>query len=175
MSEKKLFLKWWLFFVLVIVASIISFDLGVFHDIYLKDGSYLSWVIFIIFYYMTVWCGIKNWNLSRLEKENLSNNSVFQKINLQQEIGWFASEICLALGMTGTVFGFILMLKTFLNVDTSNIQSMQNMVVEMGKGMATALYTTLVGLVCSILLKIQYFAVSQAIDTIKLSEDSKNV
>ena len=38
------------------------------------------------------------------------------------------------------------------------------MIKGLGSGMSTALYTTLVGLICSSLLKIQYFNLSQAID-----------
>lgn len=174
MTEKKVFLKWWLFFVLIIVSTIICYYLDVFQEIYEKDSSYLSWVILAIFYYMSSWCGVKNWKFANLEEGNLNNKEIIKKLFVQQESGWFASEICLALGMTGTVFGFILMLETFLGVDTSNHQSMQNMIVEMGKGMATALYTTLVGLVCSVLLKIQYFSLSQALESSK-EEASDNV
>lgn len=171
MNEKKVFLKWWLFFVLIIISTIICYYLDVFGEIYEKDSSYLSWVILIIFYYMSCWCGIKNWRFVNLEQDASDKKEITKKLFVQQEAGWFASEICLALGMTGTVFGFILMLETFLGVDTSNHQSMQKMIVEMGKGMATALYTTLVGLVCSVLLKIQYFSLSQALESSREEAD----
>lgn len=166
--QRKIFLKWWLFYVVIIICSIICYDLDVFLEIYKKDNSFLSWVIFVLFYYMSCWCGIKCWKTSNLEKNY--DDEVFSELLIQQEVGWFASEICLALGMTGTVLGFVMMLETFLSVDTSNQQSMQNMIVEMGKGMATALYTTLVGLVCSVLLKIQYFSLTQALESIKSKE-----
>lgn len=172
MSEKKIFLKWWLFFVLILIFSIICYYLNVFHEIYDKDSSYLSWIILLIFYYMSCFCGIKTWKFSQLEKDDSEKEEVIKTISVQQESGWFASEICLALGMVGTVFGFIMMLETFLGVDTSNQQSMQNMIVKMGQGMATALYTTLVGLICSVLLKIQYFSLSQALD--HTNQESEN-
>lgn len=173
MLQRKIFLKWWLFFVLIIISSIICYDLGIFEEIYEKDNSYLSWFILAIFYYMSCWCGFKTWIVSNFEQNAFDDD--LKKVSIQQEAGWFASEICLALGMTGTVFGFIMMLETFLGVDTSNQQSMQNMIIEMGKGMATALYTTLVGLVCSVLLKVQYFSLSQALDCLKKDEEKENV
>lgn len=173
MKQKKVFLKWWLFFVLILISSFITYDLGVFKEIYKKDSSFLSWVILLIFYYMSLWCGFKSWKLTNLEKED--DQEALEKLIIQQENGWFASEICLALGMTGTVFGFIMMLETFLKVDVSNQQSMQNVVIEMSKGMATALYTTLVGLICSVLIKIQYFSLSQALESFKQIEAEENV
>ena len=72
------------------------------------------------------------------------------------EIGWFIAEACLALGMIGTVTGFLLMLNgAFMEIDLSNPTTIQNSLVKMALGMSTALYTTLTGLICSLALKIQ--------------------
>ena len=69
--------------------------------------------------------------------------------------------------MIGTVIGFIMMLSGFATVDISNAKTIQDLVKALGVGMSTALYTTLVGLVCSICLKIQYFNLNQAIDKVR--------
>ena len=72
------------------------------------------------------------------------------------EIGWFITEACLALGMIGTVTGFLLMLNgAFIEIDLSNPTTIQNSLIKMALGMSTALYTTLTGLICSLALKIQ--------------------
>ncbi|MDC1257330.1 MotA/TolQ/ExbB proton channel family protein, partial [bacterium] len=66
------------------------------------------------------------------------------------------SESMLALGMIGTVAGFILMLGgSFSDIDTSNPETLKTALKSMALGMSTALYTTLVGLVCSQLYKVQ--------------------
>ena len=71
-------------------------------------------------------------------------------------VGWFVAESCLALGMIGTVTGFLLMLSgAFANIDLANTSTIQNSLTQMALGMSTALYTTLVGLICSLTLKIQ--------------------
>ena len=58
--------------------------------------------------------------------------------------------------MIGTVKGFLLMLGTaFENIDVSNTETLQNALTQMALGMSTALYTTLIGLICSLILKIQ--------------------
>ena len=75
---------------------------------------------------------------------------------LYAAVGWFISESCLALGMVGTVTGFLIMLGTaFANVDVSNAVTLQQALSDMATGMSTALWTTLVGLVCSLIIKVQ--------------------
>ena len=73
-----------------------------------------------------------------------------------QNVGWFIAESLLGLGMIGTVTGFLLMLgSAFENIDVSNTETLQNALTQMALGMSTALYTTLIGLICSLILKIQ--------------------
>ena len=72
------------------------------------------------------------------------------------DVGWFIAESCLAIGMVGTVTGFLLMLGTaFKDLDVTNVVSLQDALANMALGMSTALYTTLVGLICSLIIKVQ--------------------
>ena len=58
--------------------------------------------------------------------------------------------------MVGTVTGFLLMLGTaFKDLDVTNVVSLQDALINMAIGMSTALYTTLTGLVCSLIIKVQ--------------------
>ena len=58
--------------------------------------------------------------------------------------------------MIGTVTGFLLMLSTtFAGIDITDTKTIQNALVNMATGMSTALYTTLTGLIVSVILKIQ--------------------
>ena len=66
-------------------------------------------------------------------------------------------DILLKLGLTGTVIGFILMLLPIREIKDYDPQIIQQLLSKMSGGMAVALYTTLTGLVTSILLKLQYF------------------
>ena len=74
-----------------------------------------------------------------------------------EEVGWFAAGTFTSVGMVGTVIGMIWALKGFIDVNISEVTSVQRLISSMVFGVSTALYTTLVGLVCSILLKVQYF------------------
>ena len=82
-----------------------------------------------------------------------------------QEVGWFISDFVLTIGMIGTVSGFLLMLTgAFAGIDLTDEVAMKNVLEKMSKGMSTALYTTLFGLICGSLLKIQYFNLGRATD-----------
>lgn len=72
------------------------------------------------------------------------------------DTAWFVAESCMALGMIGTMIGFMLMLRNGLsNIDPSDVAAMQTMIGDMAHGMSTALVTTLAGLVISLVIKIQ--------------------
>jgi hypothetical protein len=147
---KTVFLRWWLFIVLISVCCVFCYNLGVFKQIFSKDTSYLCNLIYMLFLAGTVWCGWNTWQASN--KRNF-------KINNNLEIGWFISELCLTIGMIGTVIGFILMFSGdhLLKINIENTQSMMSLIGAVASGMSTALYTTLVGLICSSLLKVQCF------------------
>lgn len=80
------------------------------------------------------------------------------------ETGWFLSGLLLKLGLLGTVIGFILMLGSVAQVESLDLATMQRMLLAMGGGMKVALYTTLVGLIASMLLGAQYLLLDRAAD-----------
>lgn len=82
----------------------------------------------------------------------------------RQEIGWFVSDQMLRLGLLGTVIGFILMLGPLIDIESIDISSMRAVLSAMSSGMAVALYTTLVGLIGAILVKVQYYFLENTTD-----------
>jgi len=105
----------------------------------------LSFLILIIFGCTSVWIGSLTFRVG-----------ILQDYGQRADVGWFISESCLALGMVGTVTGFLIMLGTaFANVDVTNAVTLQQALSDMALGMSTALWTTLVGLVCSLIIKVQ--------------------
>jgi len=69
--------------------------------------------------------------------------------------GFFIADLLLKLGIIGTVIGFIIMLSSLSTIDEINLSKMNNLLLSMSSGMKVALYTTLSGLIGSILLTIQ--------------------
>jgi hypothetical protein len=76
--------------------------------------------------------------------------------------GAFASDTLMKLGLLGTIIGFIMMLAPIAGLDTENREAVRSSMSLMSDGMAVAMYTTLVGLAGSILLKVQYALLDSA-------------
>jgi hypothetical protein len=141
----NLVLKWWLIFCLTLLSVGISthFDLHI--TLYDADVTKLSFLILIVFFSTSVWLGRKTYLVGVLEDYDQTT-----------KVGWFIAESCLALGMIGTVTGFLLMLGiSFSNLDITNQAALQDALINMAIGMSTALYTTLIGLISSLIIKIQ--------------------
>ena len=78
------------------------------------------------------------------------------------QLGSFASDALLKLGLLGTIVGFILMLAPIAGLDAADRVSVKSSMGLMSDGMAVAMYTTLTGLVGSILLQTQYYLLDEA-------------
>ena len=166
-TKHTLFLKWW-FFISMIIASLLYLVVqGSFQVLWDQDTTKLSFVLLAIFSAMSGWCGYKTWTLSKFLDNGQTEEYLVEKIEHLMEVGWFTSDLCLSIGMMGTVIGFIMMLGGFANIDINDMATVQGLIKGLGVGMSTALYTTLTGLICSALLKIQYFNLSQAIDKVR--------
>jgi hypothetical protein len=76
--------------------------------------------------------------------------------------GAFASDTLMKLGLLGTIIGFIIMLAPIAGLDAADHTLLKSSMGVMGDGMAVAMYTTLAGLVGSILLKVQYYMLDAA-------------
>lgn len=132
----------------MIVIQTFFFSTAVYFDLHQslwnEDQTRISFVILILWAVSTACIGF--WHTKK-EKKN---------VNDLAKIGWYLAETSLALGMLGTLAGFLLMLGgAFANIDIGNTSTLQNALTNMALGMSTALYTTLVGLVVSIFLKSQ--------------------
>ena len=165
------FLKWWLLFTLFVLGTIFSFYLGYMKLLWDKDASYLSITTIVLFFIMSIKCGADIFVLERSKKvtKDLIDSSI-----RKEEALWFASEVCLNLGMLGTIIGFCMMLAGFEKLNISDQQTIQGLLAELGKSMATALYTTLVGLLCGQLLKLQAFILSLQIGKLQNKESHEN-
>ncbi|MHA6728828.1 MotA/TolQ/ExbB proton channel family protein [Devosia sp. A369] len=70
--------------------------------------------------------------------------------------GIYGSDVLYKLGMLGTVIGFIQMLSTMDGIAQFDPETLRTALRGMTGGMATALLTTVAGLVCGLILRIQF-------------------
>jgi hypothetical protein len=94
--------------------------------------------------------------------QTLLLRSLADRLRGSNGFGAFASDTLLKLGLLGTIIGFIIMLAPIAGLDASDRTLMKSSMGLMSDGMATAMYTTLAGLVGSILLKVQYYMLDAA-------------
>ena len=138
-------LKWWLIFCLTLLGFGTLYYFNMHTLLYYADVTKLSFLIIIIFIFTSVWIGRKTYDLE-----------ITSVVDDKIDVGWFIAESCLALGMIGTVTGFLYMLGTaFENIDITDATTLQDALASMAKGMSTALYTTLTGLIASLIIKVQ--------------------
>lgn len=86
------------------------------------------------------------------------------KLKSPHEIGWFSADLMIKMGLLGTIIGFIFMLASVANITDFDVTTMQKILKHMSTGMGTALYTTLAGLICSMLASTQYHLLDSSVD-----------
>lgn len=163
---KNYFLRWWLIALVVAVIAFWGWYAGIFELMYLYDHSKLTFVTLAVFLYSSVVIGISTYKVT---DENF--NEEVQKE--RQEFGWFTAELCMALGLLGTVIGFIIMMNADITSFTAaDPASVQRLIGIISSSMGTAFYTTAVGLTTSILLKLQSYNLYKYINRLKHNDEN---
>lgn len=78
------------------------------------------------------------------------------------QLGAYAGDALMKLGLLGTIVGFIMMLAPIAGLDAADRASVKSSMGLMSDGMAVAMYTTLTGLIGSILVQTQYYMLDKA-------------
>ncbi len=181
----NIFIYWLYFVSLILIFVYVLESFDFLSGLFREDISYISSLIVSIFVFYLFRGGYYLYKLrdaidNLSQNSTNSKNNVFidildeykvsssnnpNKKSLQEELklrlyeivdnGFFVSDTLLKLGIVGTVIGFIIMLSSLSTIDEMNLAKMNNLLLSMSSGMKVALYTTLSGLICSILLTIQ--------------------
>jgi len=84
----------------------------------------------------------------------------------QFRFGYVIADLMLKLGLLGTVIGFIFMLGSLVDLNSIDINVMQKLLTQMSGGMKVALFTTLTGMSCGVLLNIKYQLLDWGVDNL---------
>ena len=137
------FLKWWIQFFVLIFAAYMMHELDLFRQLWEVDQTFISFGLIGLFIICTCTIGYLSFRNDYSVHEKYSNYI------------WFSADTMITLGLVGTVIGFMFILGSFAELDVSNHVSVLETMSHFSIGMATALTTTLTGLVCSTLTKMQ--------------------
>lgn len=190
MPRKQGFLAWLICFGIIAFLVWAAADAGFLTYAYYADASYLVLVIGGLFALATFRCGLTAFAVANeadavdgmlLGNGDLPNGShigtvIKDKKSLRQylgelgdrcDTGWFLADVMLKLGLAGTVVGFVIMLSSVADIQGSDINTVQDVLINMSSGMGTALFTTLSGLVANGLTTIQYYILEQHFNTLE--------
>jgi hypothetical protein len=138
------FLRWWLILWLSIAAALAAGAFGFYPYLWRSDATFLSWASLAVYAVMTAFIG---------QLTHRARRGFLQKVTQHLPLCWFTANTLLSIGMVGTLVGFLLLLQSLAGVGPS--PDMQKVLGHMTVGFSTAGLTTIVGLVCSMLLKLQ--------------------
>lgn len=102
------------------------------------------------------------------QEKQLTAELFSSQLRGQHEVGWFITGALIKLGMLGTVIGFVMMLSSMTDLSSLDIAQVQALMQQMTQGMKIALNTTIIGLVGSIFLGLQYLMLDRAADQLVL-------
>jgi hypothetical protein len=161
MKSHTKFAAWWVSVLLTVTGVFWAAYFGMVQKIWEVDETMITSIIVIVFVACNIILGVV---ARQVDRPFVVSRSVLQeKIKSRLQTVWFASEQIMALGMLGTVIGLVLML-TSNSVGGMSQGSMQSALGDMWTHMGLALYTNAVGLVCSIVLKVQVYLVGYGVD-----------
>ena len=142
MNGRRHFLYWFLVVCCTAFLAAIAQHYGFWHAMDAKDDTKIGWII----------CGITVIATLATGREALRGTRSVDAMNRL----WFISDAMVTLGMIGTVAGFLIMMGDgFTGLDAKDPAAIQKTIQTVGAGMGTVLVTTLMGLIASVLLKIQ--------------------
>lgn len=148
------FWRWFLFFIIQCFGSYYLYINGFLTMLLAYDITMLGITLLGLYTLASLLIGKITWNTQR-------GYSNYNRIESTDQL-WFFSDATMTVGMIGTVIGFLFALSSFDSIDFSNISDLQRMMPELAYGLRTALSTTLIGLVTSVLTKAQLVNLEQA-------------
>jgi len=135
---------WYIVAILIVGAAYFSFEAGLIMFLWNADVSKLSFLIIALFIKSYTKLGVLLHSNKKVTFDDLDS-------------GYEDSELSMAIGMLGTVIGFIVMTTAFAGVDLSVVENIKELFGIATSGMSTALLTTAAGLVSSIILRTSYY------------------
>lgn len=155
-NRKNLFVKWFIIFSCILTGNIIAGSLGLFKIIIAADISHLTQIIAALFLFCSLQVGKISYDLSRDDQTLVSyRNGVTTKLKRKLKFLEFMADSFFTLGLMGTIIGFCYMMRGTLqeSADVSTI------IAQLKVGSSTKLFTTLAGIVSSLLLQYQLLIV----------------
>lgn len=147
MSKIKPFYIWWVTNLIVITGVFWAWHHGIVATIWQDDVTMITTALSVMFIVTNALIGYIAYT------KDFTNKIV--------DACWFLSEQMLALGMLGTVVGFIYLLSSGISsASVTDPTSLATLLANMSVGLGIALYTNAVGILASLVTKGLLYAVT---------------
>jgi hypothetical protein len=144
------------------------------------DPSGISAGIVVLSVVVTLWIGRRAWRLQaeaapgsawrrcfraeHARSAEVAAQLLAERTHGPHETAWWFAAAAIKLGLLGTVVGFIVMSLQIGGMSSFDLDQVQTLLRQMTRGMAIALYTTLVGLVGNLWLGLQLLLLDRTAD-----------
>ena len=139
------FTKWFLLVAITGTGLFFAEAKGAISLIVQNDKSFLALLIMLLFVVMTVRVGQLSF------QSDVAKDDERKELNKKAELGWFTAEHFFSFGLLGTIIGLVLATGGSLD----GAKPVSEIVAGLKTGLNTAFYTTICGIVFSILLQLQ--------------------
>ena len=147
MKRLKQFYIWWITNLFVLSGVFWAWHAGIIAKIWYDDVTMITTAIAVMYVITTLMIGYIAYT------KDFTNKLV--------DASWFLSEQMLALGMLGTVVGFIYLLSSGItSASINDPASLASLLANMSVGLGIALYTNAVGIASSFITKTLLYAVT---------------
>jgi hypothetical protein len=147
MKAIKPFYIWWVTNLAVASGVFWAYYHGIVHEIWADDITMITTALAVLYVVTTAMIGYIAYT------KDFTNKIV--------DACWFLSEQMLALGMLGTVLGFIYLLTSSItSASVSDPASLATLLANMSVGLGIALYTNAIGILSSLITKALLYAVT---------------
>lgn len=140
-------LRWWLLACLYVTGFVLMGVLGTYEYLWEIDQTKLSYVVIVMFVGVTIFIGLLTYHAR-------DGDQLFTR---HLSLCYYLAEKMMALGMIGTLIGFLLLLNSVFGgqINLADTGAAQKVLGLMAKGFATSSVTTVVGLIAATQIKAQ--------------------
>jgi biopolymer transport protein ExbB/TolQ len=100
------------------------------------------------------------------EQAQALRETLRERLRGPHEVGWFVTETLTKLGLLGTVIGFLIMMSALIGAQQLEIGAMQAILRDMASGMGVKIIATVVGLLCNMVLALQWLLLDRCADKV---------
>ena len=155
----KTFTKWFLLNAVLLTCMFFLEQAGMISSMIENDKSHISILIMTLYFVVSIYVGKLCYLSDKINDKRKRDAKDF--IRKRADVGWFAAEHFFSLGLLGTIIGLVIATQGSLDAATPTSQ----IVAGLKKGLNTAFYTTICGIVFSLPLQVQLMLLKFKLDS----------